>query len=116
MDFAFHYVVLAYRLLYKHSAPNETYKHRSSAAARGRRRRGWSSWRPLDPMSMAMDSEDIVKIENGKSPTELSVITVNCQDKLGLACDLCRIILDFGLLITKGGLWIWGFCLDFLGF
>ncbi|KAH7667814.1 [Protein-PII] uridylyltransferase protein [Dioscorea alata] len=55
-------------------------------------------------MSMGMDSEDLVKIENGKSPTELSVITVNCQDKLGLACDLCRIILNFGLLITKGDL------------
>ncbi|KAI3917133.1 hypothetical protein MKX01_003582 [Papaver californicum] len=30
------------------------------------------------------------------------MITVNCPDKTGLGCDLCRIILFFGLNIVKG--------------
>ncbi|BBG97948.1 ACT domain-containing protein, partial [Prunus dulcis] len=38
----------------------------------------------------------------GKTPSEPSVVTVNCPDKAGLGCDLCRIILQFGLCVTKG--------------
>ncbi|KAI4347676.1 hypothetical protein L6164_008466 [Bauhinia variegata] len=49
-----------------------------------------------------MLNEDMVLIceaEKGGDPT---VITVNCPDKTGLGCDLCRIILLFGLSISKG--------------
>ncbi|KAJ4978176.1 hypothetical protein NE237_008956 [Protea cynaroides] len=57
-----------------------------------------------------MLSDDIVLILKGKNFGEPSVITVNCPDKTGLGCDLCRIILEFGLRITKGdvstdGIW-----------
>ncbi|KAK9127124.1 hypothetical protein Syun_015921 [Stephania yunnanensis] len=47
-------------------------------------------------------NEEVVSIQRGKNPGEPSVITVNCPDKTGLGCDLCRIILEFGLHITWG--------------
>lgn len=49
----------------------------------------------------APGSEDVVVIE--KKAGEARIITVNCPDRTGLGCDVCRIILDFGLSITKGG-------------
>ncbi|XP_009337598.2 ACT domain-containing protein ACR9 isoform X1 [Pyrus x bretschneideri] len=51
---------------------------------------------------MGIPCDDIVVIKPGKAPDEPSVLTVNCPDKAGLGCDLCRIILQFGLSITKG--------------
>ena len=50
-----------------------------------------------------MPNDDTVLIEKGKRPGEPWIITVNCPDKTGLGCDICRLILDFGLYITKGG-------------
>lgn len=55
------------------------------------------------PSSMGVPNDDVVLIQKGKQPGEPHVITVNCPDKTGLGCDICRIILDFGLYITKGG-------------
>lgn len=52
---------------------------------------------------MGVPNEDVVLIESGKKEGDPCVITVNCPDKTGLGCDLCRIILEFGLCITKGG-------------
>ncbi|KAH0739964.1 hypothetical protein KY290_033007 [Solanum tuberosum] len=43
-----------------------------------------------------------VMIQKGKMSDEPYVITVNCPDKTGLGCDICHIILDFRLYITKG--------------
>ncbi|KAF5729581.1 hypothetical protein HS088_TW21G01748 [Tripterygium wilfordii] len=51
---------------------------------------------------MGISWDDVVLIQQGKRPGEPSVVTVNCPDKPGLGCDLCRIILDFGLCITRG--------------
>ncbi|XP_013587977.1 PREDICTED: ACT domain-containing protein ACR9-like [Brassica oleracea var. oleracea] len=50
----------------------------------------------------APGSEDAVVIEKGKKAGEPHVITVNCPDRTGLGCDICRIVLDFGLYIKKG--------------
>ncbi|GAV57896.1 ACT domain-containing protein [Cephalotus follicularis] len=50
---------------------------------------------------MGVPSDDVVLIQKGKKPGEPHVITVNCPDKTGLGSDICRIILDFGLYITK---------------
>uniref|UniRef100_A0A5B7ALT0 ACT domain-containing protein ACR n=1 Tax=Davidia involucrata TaxID=16924 RepID=A0A5B7ALT0_DAVIN len=46
--------------------------------------------------------EDAVLIKEAEKPGDHTVITVNCPDKTGLGCDLCRIILLFGLSITRG--------------
>ncbi|XP_044460861.1 ACT domain-containing protein ACR10-like [Mangifera indica] len=46
--------------------------------------------------------EDFVVISQAEKPDESTVITVNCPDKTGLGCDLCRIILLFGLSIRRG--------------
>ncbi|KAK1297952.1 hypothetical protein QJS10_CPB14g01499 [Acorus calamus] len=57
---------------------------------------------------MGVSSEDVVVIQKqqveGKRERESEgrIITVNCPDKTGLGCDLCRIILEFGLCITRG--------------
>lgn len=49
-----------------------------------------------------MPSDDAVLIEKGKKAGDPHVITVNCPDKTGLACDIFHVILDYGLYITKG--------------
>ncbi|PIA34317.1 hypothetical protein AQUCO_03800126v1 [Aquilegia coerulea] len=51
---------------------------------------------------MGIPSEDVVLINQSENPADPSVITVNCPDKTGLGCDLCRIILFFGLSIVRG--------------
>jgi hypothetical protein len=52
---------------------------------------------------MGILQEDVVVISKGEKPGESTEITVNCPDKAGLGCDLCRVILLFGLSICKGG-------------
>ncbi|XP_050291028.1 ACT domain-containing protein ACR9-like isoform X4 [Quercus robur] len=59
---------------------------------------------------MGVTNDDVVVIQKGRNPGEPCCVTVNCPDKTGLGCDICRIILDFGLYITKGdvstdGIW-----------
>jgi hypothetical protein len=56
---------------------------------------------------MGIPSDDVVLIQRGKKPGEPSIITVNCPDKAGLGCDLCRIIYEFGLSITRGGFYFY---------
>ncbi|KAL5546099.1 hypothetical protein UlMin_005786 [Ulmus minor] len=51
---------------------------------------------------MGILHEDVVIIRQSEKAGEPSVITINCPDKTGLGCDLCRIILFFGLSIVKG--------------
>ncbi|KAL5569124.1 hypothetical protein UlMin_025699 [Ulmus minor] len=51
---------------------------------------------------MGIASDDLVLIQPGKVSGDPCVVTVNCPDKAGLGCDLCRIIMEFGLCITKG--------------
>ncbi|KAE8099678.1 hypothetical protein FH972_017636 [Carpinus fangiana] len=46
--------------------------------------------------------DDVVIIRPSEREGDPSVITVNCPDKTGLGCDLCRIILFFGLSIVRG--------------
>lgn len=53
--------------------------------------------------------EDFVVISQAEKPDESTVITVNCPDKTGLGCDLCRIILLFGLSIRRGGMLLFRF-------
>ncbi|OVA17984.1 hypothetical protein BVC80_1835g390 [Macleaya cordata] len=53
---------------------------------------------------MGIPYDDVVLIRQSEKPGEPSVITVNCPDKTGLGCDLCRIILFFGLSIVRGDL------------
>lgn len=45
--------------------------------------------------------DDIVVIEHAKNSGDPTVITVNCPDKTGLGCDIVRIILEFGLYVTR---------------
>jgi hypothetical protein len=47
--------------------------------------------------------DDVVIIRHSEKEGDPAVITVNCPDKTGLGCDLCRIILFFGLSIVRGG-------------
>ncbi|XP_034918919.1 ACT domain-containing protein ACR9 [Populus alba] len=50
---------------------------------------------------MGIPADDVVLIQQGGGSNDPTVITVNCPDKSGLGCDLCRIILEFGLHITR---------------
>lgn len=47
--------------------------------------------------------DDVVIIRPPEKEDDPTMITVNCPDKTGLGCDLCRIILFFGLNIVRGG-------------
>ncbi|XP_047151497.1 ACT domain-containing protein ACR10-like [Vigna umbellata] len=51
---------------------------------------------------MGILHDDVVLIREAEKEGESTVITVNCPDKTGLGCDLCRIILFFGLSIVRG--------------
>ncbi|XP_051121724.1 ACT domain-containing protein ACR10-like [Andrographis paniculata] len=51
---------------------------------------------------MGIIYEDAVLIKEAERADEHTVITINCPDKTGLGCDLCRIILLFGLSIARG--------------
>ncbi|KAI3522858.1 hypothetical protein L1887_00910 [Cichorium endivia] len=51
---------------------------------------------------MGILHEDVVIIKQAEKEDEATVITINCPDKTGLGCDLCRIILFFGLSIVRG--------------
>lgn len=52
---------------------------------------------------MGILHDDVVIIGEAEKEGKATVITVNCPDKTGLGCDLCRIILFFGLSIVRGG-------------
>ncbi|KAL8476398.1 hypothetical protein ACS0TY_028900 [Phlomoides rotata] len=45
--------------------------------------------------------DDAVIISQSEKEEEPSIIIVNCPDKTGLGCDLCRIILFFGLTVVR---------------
>ena len=47
--------------------------------------------------------EDVVVRSQAEKPGESTVITVNCPDKTGLGCDLCRVIFLFGLSMCREG-------------
>ncbi|KAH1195273.1 ACT domain-containing protein ACR10 [Glycine soja] len=51
---------------------------------------------------MGILHDDVVIIGEAEKEGKATVITVNCPDKTGLGCDLCRIILFFGLSIVRG--------------
>ncbi|GAB4860185.1 hypothetical protein Ancab_011663 [Ancistrocladus abbreviatus] len=51
---------------------------------------------------MGVLCDDAVVIQKPRKPGDPSIVTVNCSDKTGLACDICRTILDFGLYISRG--------------
>ncbi|XP_052173555.1 ACT domain-containing protein ACR10 [Diospyros lotus] len=46
--------------------------------------------------------DDVVIIRQSEKEDDPTIITVNCPDKTGLGCDLCRLILFFGLSIVRG--------------
>ncbi|KAK6152361.1 hypothetical protein DH2020_014996 [Rehmannia glutinosa] len=50
---------------------------------------------------MGLLYDDAVIIRQSEKEGEPCVITVNCPDKTGLGCDLCRIILFFGLTVVR---------------
>ncbi|MED6147465.1 hypothetical protein PIB30_044283 [Stylosanthes scabra] len=54
---------------------------------------------------MGIPWDDVVVIQHGKDKNDPTVVTVNCPDKAGLGCDLCRITLEFGLRINKAVDW-----------
>ncbi|KFK36561.1 hypothetical protein AALP_AA4G139300 [Arabis alpina] len=51
---------------------------------------------------MGILSDDVVIIRQSEKEGDPSVITINCPDKTGLGCDLCRILLFFGLNVIRG--------------
>lgn len=57
---------------------------------------------------MGAYSDEYVVVRRGKKPEDLSEITINCPDKVGLGCDLARIVFEFGLSVEKGDMSIDG--------
>lgn len=49
--------------------------------------------------------DEFVVVSAGEQPEDdLTEITINCPDKVGLGCDIARIVFEFGLSITRGDL------------
>ncbi|XP_011625901.1 ACT domain-containing protein ACR10 isoform X2 [Amborella trichopoda] len=51
---------------------------------------------------MGITCDDVVLIRHAQNEGDPTIVTVNCPDKTGLGCDLCRIILQFSLSIVRG--------------
>jgi hypothetical protein len=54
-------------------------------------------------MGIPNPSDEVVQVRHGDVAGEPTVVTISCPDKTGLGCDLCRLVLLFGLNIVKGG-------------
>lgn len=53
---------------------------------------------------MAIPTDETVVVRRGPRSTDPTEITVNCPDKVGLGCDVTRIIFEFGLTVVRGDL------------
>ncbi|XP_052168092.1 ACT domain-containing protein ACR10 [Oryza glaberrima] len=53
-------------------------------------------------MGIPNPSDEVVQVRHGDVAGEPTVVTISCPDKTGLGCDLCRLVLLFGLNIVKG--------------
>ncbi|CAL5075457.1 unnamed protein product [Urochloa decumbens] len=51
---------------------------------------------------MGVPSDEVVQIRLADADGDPAVVTVSCPDKTGLGCDLCRVVLLFGLSVVKG--------------
>ncbi|KAL6838488.1 hypothetical protein ACP4OV_031733 [Aristida adscensionis] len=49
-----------------------------------------------------LPNDEVVQIRHADVAGDPTVVTVSCPDKTGLGCDLCRVVLLFGLSILKG--------------
>lgn len=54
--------------------------------------------------AMRAYGDEFVVVSVGAQPEDLTEITINCPDKIGLGCDIARIVFEFGLSITRGDL------------
>eukprot|EP00246_Nothoceros_aenigmaticus_P013013 TRINITY_DN4270_c0_g1_i2.p1 TRINITY_DN4270_c0_g1~~TRINITY_DN4270_c0_g1_i2.p1 ORF type:complete len:457 (-),score=70.54 TRINITY_DN4270_c0_g1_i2:132-1502(-) len=53
---------------------------------------------------MGAASDEVVSIKQGTHQGDPSEISVHCPDKVGLGCDLARIVFEFGLSVVRGDL------------
>ncbi|XP_006661009.1 ACT domain-containing protein ACR10 [Oryza brachyantha] len=53
-------------------------------------------------MGIPNPSDEVVQVRHADVAGDPTVITISCPDKTGLGCDLCRVVLLFGLNILKG--------------
>ncbi|CAN6171988.1 unnamed protein product [Urochloa humidicola] len=51
---------------------------------------------------MGVPSDEVVQIRHAEAAGDPAVVTISCPDKTGLGCDLCRVVLLFGLSVVKG--------------
>ncbi|RLM85348.1 ACT domain-containing protein ACR10 [Panicum miliaceum] len=52
---------------------------------------------------MGVPSDEVVQIRHAAAAAgDPAVVTVSCPNKTGLGCDLCRVVLLFGLSVVKG--------------
>nr|XP_024378090.1 ACT domain-containing protein ACR9-like isoform X3 [Physcomitrium patens] len=59
----------------------------------------------LKMRSMRAYGDEFVVVSVGEQPeVDLTEITINCPDKVGLGCDIARIVFEFGVSITRGDL------------
>eukprot|EP00850_Spirogloea_muscicola_P006320 SM000030S11329 [mRNA] locus=s30:95988:98609:- [translate_table: standard] len=54
--------------------------------------------------AVVVPSDDAVVIRLGSQPGSATEITINCPDRVGLGCDLARIVYEFDLSVVRGGM------------
>lgn len=47
--------------------------------------------------------DEFVVVSVGAQPDDLTEITINCPDKVGLGCDIARIVFEFSMSLVRGG-------------
>lgn len=53
--------------------------------------------------AMRAYGDEFVVVAVGSQPEDLTEITINCPDKVGLGCDIARIVFEFSISIVRGG-------------
>lgn len=48
--------------------------------------------------------DEFVVVSVGAQPEDLTEITINCPDKVGLGCDIARIVFEFSMSVIRGDL------------
>jgi predicted amino acid-binding ACT domain protein len=48
--------------------------------------------------------DEFVVVSVGAQPDDLTEITINCPDKVGLGCDIARIVFEFSMSLVRGDL------------
>lgn len=55
--------------------------------------------------AMRSFGDEFVVVNVGAQPEDLTEVTINCPDRVGMGCDIARVVFEFSLSTIRGGTW-----------